>query len=116
MNNNPGTVIYNCTRCKQGRRVEYPLHDQYGDYRLSSEGRRIDPGVYVRAIGGGKPTVYGGDTEMGFCQTCRRAMAHGKLVGHVDPSHKCDARCTSARGHNCECQCGGVNHGAAWAA
>ena len=26
--------------------------------------------------------------------------------------HKCDARCLNAKGHNCECSCGGVNHGA----
>jgi len=25
--------------------------------------------------------------------------------------HKCDARCMNARGHNCECSCGGKNHG-----
>lgn len=24
---------------------------------------------------------------------------------------KCDARCLNARGHDCECACGGVNHG-----
>lgn len=24
---------------------------------------------------------------------------------------KCDARCTNARGPNCECSCGGANHG-----
>ena len=26
--------------------------------------------------------------------------------------HKCDARCLNATGHNCECSCGGKNHGA----
>lgn len=26
--------------------------------------------------------------------------------------HKCDKRCLNAQGHNCECSCGGVNHGA----
>lgn len=26
--------------------------------------------------------------------------------------HKCDARCRNAKGHNCECSCGGKNHGA----
>jgi hypothetical protein len=26
--------------------------------------------------------------------------------------HFCDARCMSARGPNCECSCGGKNHGA----
>jgi hypothetical protein len=25
--------------------------------------------------------------------------------------HKCDARCQHAKGHNCECSCGGKNHG-----
>ena len=27
--------------------------------------------------------------------------------------HKCDARCLNATGQNCECSCGGANHGAA---
>lgn len=27
--------------------------------------------------------------------------------------HKCDARCQHAKGHNCECSCGGQFHGAA---
>ena len=25
--------------------------------------------------------------------------------------HKCDARCRTAKGHNCECSCGGQFHG-----
>jgi hypothetical protein len=25
--------------------------------------------------------------------------------------HKCDARCVHAKGHKCECACGGKNHG-----
>lgn len=25
--------------------------------------------------------------------------------------HKCDARCQHAKGHDCECSCGGENHG-----
>lgn len=27
--------------------------------------------------------------------------------------HACDARCQSAKGHQCECSCGGANHGIA---
>lgn len=30
--------------------------------------------------------------------------------GHSS-NHKCDARCQNARGHKCECACGGHNHG-----
>jgi hypothetical protein len=108
------TVIYNCTRCKTGRRVEYPLSDRFGSYRIGPDGRRVDPCVYVQACGGGKPTVYGGDTAMGLCPTCGRAMKYGALKARVNPAQKCDARCTSARGHNCECQCGGKNHGSQW--
>lgn len=26
--------------------------------------------------------------------------------------HKCDSRCRSAKGHDCECSCGGQFHGA----
>ena len=26
--------------------------------------------------------------------------------------HKCDSRCLNATGHNCECSCGGLFHGA----
>ena len=30
----------------------------------------------------------------------------------ANPSlHKCDARCTTATGHKCECSCGGKFHG-----
>lgn len=28
----------------------------------------------------------------------------------------CDARCTNAKGHLCECSCGGKNHGKSWGA
>lgn len=36
-----------------------------------------------------------------------------KIFYKSNPSlHKCDARCLNATGHNCECSCGGKNHGA----
>lgn len=38
-----------------------------------------------------------------------------RIVGykaHGASKHKCDARCTHAKGGNCECECGGKNHGA----
>lgn len=37
-----------------------------------------------------------------------------QIEGRVSEVHKCDPRCTGARGVNCECQCGGANHGADW--
>ena len=35
-----------------------------------------------------------------------------KIEYKSNPSkHKCDARCLNAKGHLCECECGGKNHG-----
>jgi|WetSurMetagenome_2_1015567.scaffolds.fasta_scaffold1904293_1 hypothetical protein len=35
-----------------------------------------------------------------------------KIYYKSNPSlHICDARCMNAKGHDCECQCGGKNHG-----
>src|SRR5262245_46910469 len=34
------------------------------------------------------------------------------IIYKSNPSlHKCDSRCRSAKGHNCECSCGGEFHG-----
>lgn len=33
------------------------------------------------------------------------------VVGRYRAETKCDGRCTAATGHDCECSCGGKNHG-----
>lgn len=39
----------------------------------------------------------------------------GKPVrGTLNPEIKCNAKCQGATGHDCECACGGKNHGAAF--
>ncbi len=40
-------------------------------------------------------------------------LAFDRVKGFKVETVPCDARCTGARGHNCECSCGGANHGAA---
>lgn len=47
------------------------------------------------------------------CRECGIARYAIPVRGKLNTSKKCDARCTRATGHNCECQCGGKNHGAA---
>ncbi len=109
-------VIYNCKRCKIGRRVEYKeksLSGQAG--RRDKAGCWYPAGAWIHAIGGGKPTEYGGD-PLGLCPQCGRLMNQGELKGRVVPEVPCDSRCTGARGHNCDCSCGGANHGSSWKA
>lgn len=110
------TIIYNCKKCKIGKRVDYPLGSwSKGTYaRIDSNGRTVQGGIVIACIGGGRPTVYQGDLEFGLCPTCHHAMKYGVLDGTVVEGHVCDARCTSARGPSCDCSCGGKNHGSAW--
>ncbi len=68
------------------------------------------------------------DTSYGLCPFCgdaptaderRLAKRSHKVMGKVSRNHlvnfmfapPCDGRCTNARGPNCDCQCGGKNHG-----
>lgn len=113
-----GVVLYNCKRCKVGRRVAYNAGRESSGYRswpyrIDERGNRQFPGAHIVASGGGKPPVYGGD-PLGLCPSCGKVMVYGGLVAIKNERVKCDARCTSARGHTCECSCGGKNHGADW--
>lgn len=49
----------------------------------------------------------------GQCPRCgERHQAERAIEYSLTPSrHRCDARCENARGHVCECACGGINHG-----
>lgn len=120
------TMIYNCKRCKIGRRVEYPIRvksvhgastyyrDAIGDEApRDGIGKRIVAGVWIERCGGGLPTVYGGD-PLGLCPGCGKKMEYSWLVATTRLGVPCDARCTGARGHTCDCSCGGKNHGAGW--
>ena len=48
------------------------------------------------------------------CPDCQGAVFLKRVDGKLAPDHRCDARCTGAKGPSCECSCGGVNHGADW--
>jgi len=103
------TVIYNCKRCKLGKRVDYSAgREKSGQYswpfRLDDAGRRVFPGANQTGNGDGT------------CPGCSKEMAWNYLKAVLVVEHKCDARCSEARGHSCECACGGKNHGKGWAA
>ncbi len=43
---------------------------------------------------------------------CGSVVRASPVRGIVNRKVKCDARCTEAKGHSCECACGGKYHGA----
>ena len=72
----------------------------------SYELQRIEDGKTIRQIH---------DFECPSCGADNQGVARNVTGDAVKGSYsdkKCDARCTGAKGHNCECQCGGANHGA----
>lgn len=114
-------VIYNCKRCKVGRRVDYPNRcpTHRGAYWReavpigSERTSRVYPGAYLTYRGTDGTRIYDGDS-MGLCPGCARPMTWGYLQAVTVPEVRCDARCTHARGHKCDCSCGGANHGKQW--
>lgn len=50
-----------------------------------------------------------GGREYAVC--CGRIVSTKRIEGHRNDT-PCDERCTEAKGHRCECSCGGANHGA----
>lgn len=51
---------------------------------------------------------------IGVCETCGLTHAADRIIdrGLAPSGHACDARCRFAKGHQCECACGGRWHGA----
>lgn len=46
------------------------------------------------------------------CPRCGEQAWSSKVIeGRFNAAVKCNARCQGATGHDCECQCGGANHG-----
>lgn len=45
------------------------------------------------------------------CTSGHRVFGMKRVKGTYSESHKCDARCLNAKGHDCTCSCGGANHG-----
>ena len=85
----------------------------HGDIELRSNGylmKRTDvardfPGLRVVAVD--SFSVLAGYNPQGTQLPVTRRIAY-KLNG---TKHVCDARCRQAKGHNCECSCGGKFHG-----
>ena len=66
----------------------------------------------VEMIGSNYKT-FNGHTSAWPMEMCKCGKAiYGEVIrGTFKEGKKCDGRCLSARGSNCECSCAGANHG-----
>lgn len=53
----------------------------------------------------------GAGPSYGHCPKCESNRISGQTIQGRKNDTPCDHRCTSAKGHLCECSCGGENHG-----
>jgi hypothetical protein len=58
--------------------------------------------------------VFASDSYEWTCPKCNSQCVTGNTVQGFISEHKCGAKCLSAIGPNCECSCGGANHGTNW--
>lgn len=123
--------------CANRRRHTFPGTIQVDD-RLGTSTSWTIPGPAgsgypvlspYRSYGGGRwgrPSGYPQDTTYdrvwlaairGLGWTCTdhdRFMVLTPVKGVVNVNRSCDGRCMAATGGDCECSCGGANHGASW--
>jgi hypothetical protein len=100
-------VIYRCCR-KHTKRVDYTVHSKTVnnnhpvDYlRRVTSYRCLEGGRFIPSSRFSFPVI--------ICE-CGQLMGGTAIEGKYTEC-PCDRRCTGAKGHNCECSCGGTNHG-----
>lgn len=98
-------VMYKC-RCRKVARRTFTV-ESYSECNNHPEGY-LNKTWYYRRVNGGR---WMQKTEYPSNQCECGATVFGKPVEARLTDHICDVRCTSATGHNCECSCGGQNHG-----
>jgi hypothetical protein len=108
-------IIFRCKKCKFIRREDVAVETRVYDNE--------HPVHYLRKVERSKREAGGRWVQSHYFQVCRPCncpavypghspQAVGKAVeGRLKADHPCDARCTGALGHSCECSCGGENHG-----
>lgn len=95
-------AMAHCKKCKAAKRISgtstrrYQRTDKFGNDVFS---RTVNFGAMVQCWNGCTSHAIGGTT-----------VEVNQIRGVVTET-PCDARCTSAKGHQCECSCGGKNHG-----
>jgi len=72
--------------------------------------RRRETGWPRRTITVLEPAEWPGNLQI-YCREHRTWIQWKRIKATISESHICDARCMSAIGPNCECSCGGKNHG-----
>jgi hypothetical protein len=122
----PLHFMVRCTSCKTVARLEVPARHESKTCTRSALGERgptietYKRTVRVVDLGGCLGYLY---TTIGAvlagsrvaCWDCGRALRFEQITGVFSAKHKCNAKCLASKGPQCECSCGGANHGGSYA-
>jgi hypothetical protein len=108
--NGPTLFRFNA-RCRRCFITTTTLAGATGDFKKNHHGSTAR--IFRDEKGNERLAWAGSDREIIIpCRECDRGVIARRVEGKYKADKKCDGRCTSALGHNCECSCGGKNHGA----
>lgn len=96
-------VMYRCNRCKSAKRVERRVRvvRQYIRAHNHATGYAYqDVSSFRKPMGDWTPP-----------ECCGRQMLGNEIRGVFNADVACSAKCQGAVGPQCECSCGGKNHG-----
>lgn len=98
----PARFLTKCKGCGTAHAIEVKPSHASSFFTDSFNGqRKYKPHEFHRT----------GPTEWIKCQCGKTLRDWKKVSGTYKPDVKCDARCTNAFRPNCDCECGGANHG-----
>jgi hypothetical protein len=113
----PAHVLYRCRYCEQSTKHTHVWRQTFTRTTATrawwnpTMGRevRLPEITWTDAHG---TTTRGEQAPVSPCGTCRRPTSGRPIQGRCNLAHRCDVRCLYAKGPDCECSCGGKNHGA----
>src|SRR5271166_3477779 len=92
-----------CKACKKGfARMARQITEITTTYGICGMNTRRN----VKFYGSADLSFHGRSNEV----CCGKVVQLTRVQGITVPEVPCDARCTGAKGHNCQCSCGGKNH------
>lgn len=108
-------VTYICKRCQKAGRTESIRQIIYQVRTIRREWwspnvQKLCRSVHKTWSLEGVALETGADAPAQTCH-CGAYMEARPIRGRYSAAHKCGSRCTHAKSGDCECQCGGTNHG-----
>lgn len=107
---NTQRVIFQC----KNRTCKHVWAKEYRKCLDPKTGEATGNLYYMVEVNGMRIRHFYGDDINGRCPQCNSLFIEGNKVEGKVTEHVCNAKCMSAKSGQCECSCGGANHGCSY--